>query len=309
MPAAIAAARSCPTGSRAPAITSVGARPRRDARRVAPCSPAPPRGGWRPDRPGGFEAARRGAGRGGRGACVAWLAKTGSRSHSSTKASIPSRSSRSARASSAARRRVALGRVGDAGRWALEDEAADGGRVRDGQAQGDPRAERIAKDMGRRRAGASRIVGEVVGGPLDARAGRVVGDRRAAVARQIDGDEAEPPGERRRVGAPARPATGEAVEQEQRDAAPRAGPPSEDRRRRCRSRAARASATAAAASRCSSTLRVRSVRYDRTRTPGRPIESPMAAARSRGPDDRYSPPSAVTIGPTSMPWGVPNSSS
>ena len=117
---------------------------------------------------------RRGAGRCRAGGIAAWLAKTGSRSHSATKASMPSRSRRPARASSSAARVGAGGRVGDARGRALEHEPAHRTRVRDGEAEGDPRTERVAEDVRRRGRQSLEDRREVVGGPLDAgaRAGR-----------------------------------------------------------------------------------------------------------------------------------------
>ena len=174
-----AAPRGCPqrptrrarsrSGSSAPAMTSVGART--SARRswrgsMVPC-PAPRRLVARPAGRLRRRSARRRAARA--GGSAAWLAKTGSRCHSSTKASIPSRSSRSARASSAARRAPPLGRRREARGRAFEDEASHDRRVGDGQAQGDPRAERVAQHVRRREARPGQDRRQVVRRALDAR--------------------------------------------------------------------------------------------------------------------------------------------
>ena len=144
------AARAQPVGSSAPAMTSVGART--SARRswrgsMAPC-PAPRRLVARPAGRLRRRSARRRAARA--GGSAAWLAKTGSRCHSSTKASIPSRSSRSARASSAARRASRSDDVARPADGLSRTSRRTDRRMRDGEAQGDPRAERVAEDVRRR---------------------------------------------------------------------------------------------------------------------------------------------------------------
>ena len=220
-PAATASARAQPVGSSAPAMTSVGART--SARRswrgsMVPC-PAPRRLVARPAGRLRRRSARRRAARA--GGSAAWLAKTGSRCHSSTKASIPSRSSRSARASSAARRAPRSDARREARRRTFEDEASHDRRVRDGQPQRDPRAERVAQDVRRRearpRSGSPR--GRPRCARREARAGSDGVPDRPCPGRSTT-TVAERPGEGRRVAAPARSAPGEPVEQEQRHAGP-----------------------------------------------------------------------------------------
>ena len=152
-----------------------------------------------------------------------WLAKTGSRSHSSTNASIPSRSSRSATRLVGGAPGAHDRPVGDARPTDSRGRAGGPTGVRDREPQRDPGAQRVPEDVRPAlRPRASQDRGEVVGGPLDAGARRVGRDARAPVPGQVDDDDAEAPGERGRVRAPARPAAGEAVEQQQRDAGARA---------------------------------------------------------------------------------------
>ena len=147
------------------------------------------------------EADRADPGRRARRAVPAWLANTGWRSHSSTKASMPSRSRRSASASSAARRAARSASILDPGRRALEDETAHDVRVRDGETQRDPGAERVADDVRGRGVEAPQDRGEIVRGALHAHPRRR-GRPAAAVTREVDGDHARPARECPRVLAP-----------------------------------------------------------------------------------------------------------
>ena len=145
MPRATCSARGRPRSSRAPAMTRVGvstSASRSWSGSMLPC-PAPRRLAARPAGRSKAIARRRAARAGGR---AAWLAKTGSRSHSSTNAAIPSRSMRVA---GPRRRRGgrAFLRRGHAGGRALEDETADDLRVHDGEAERDPGAERVSEDV------------------------------------------------------------------------------------------------------------------------------------------------------------------
>ena len=181
-----------------------------------------------------------------------------------------------------------------------------------GRRPGAGRSVRPASTRRRGRGGprSPRIAGEVVGGTLDAarpdRRGSPSGRGRAGRRRSWRNR-----GERRRMRAPARPAAGEAVEQQQRDPPePRSAPPSGGRRRRCRSwprqgRRRRRPRPRGAARRCGPG------RSEAQDPDARPADRGRRALRARRPDRprRYSPPSAVTIGPKSMPCGVPNSSS
>ena len=114
---------------------------------------------------------------------------------------------------------------------------------------------------------------------------RVGRDPRAPVTRQVDADDAPVPGERGRMAPPARPAAGEAVDEQQRAAGATAPDlPAKAVDDDAAHSRARASVTAAAASRWSSTLRARSVRNASTRTPGRPIDAASAARIDAGDD-------------------------
>ena len=101
------------------------------------------------------------------GGSAAWLAKTGSRSHSSTKALDPVALEPIGASLVGGAAGRAFGGVRDARGRTFEDEPADDGRVRDGQPQGDPRAERVAEDV--RRRDAERVQGSSRGRPPTAR--------------------------------------------------------------------------------------------------------------------------------------------
>ena len=150
-------------------------RPRRSwSGSMAPC-PAPRRLAARPAGRLRRRSARRRAAR--PDGSAAWLAKTGSRSHSSTNASIPSRSSAIGAAPRRAARRAARSAgsrsppTGSRGRGVATTVGCG-----DRQPQGDPRAERVAE---RRAAAAtpqaSRIAARSSRGALDRRRARVGG--------------------------------------------------------------------------------------------------------------------------------------
>ena len=112
--------------------------------------------------------------------------------------SIPSRSRRIGAGGVGGATGGAFASVGEAGRRALEDEAADGPRMRDGQPQRDPGPERVAEDVGRRRSPVrSRIAARssAVRSTL-ARAGSAGMPERPCPG-QVHDDHAEAPGEAR----------------------------------------------------------------------------------------------------------------
>ena len=81
--------------------------------------------------------------------------------------------------------RLPLGRRREARGRALEDEASHDRRMRDGQAQGDPRAERVAQDVRRREARPGQDRREIVRRALDAR--RVPGPTASPIGRAPGG--------------------------------------------------------------------------------------------------------------------------
>ena len=152
--------------SRAPAMTSVGARDLAEAivERLhrALSGAAQARGRGPPDRLASRISRMR--------AARAAAARPGSRRWAAPPTRRRTRRSRRAR-SCAARRLVggppgvASRRVGDPGRRALEDEPVHDVGVRDGEPQRDPGAERVADHVGRRGVEATQDRGEVVGRP------------------------------------------------------------------------------------------------------------------------------------------------
>ena len=300
-------------------MTSVGTVISAQARRAAaPSRPGRRRGGWRRGRRGRLRrriARRR---RDARPAASAALA----REHRVALPLVdeaprcPSRSMRSASASSAARRAARSAAVGDARRRALEHEAVarpPGGR-RPAGARRAPRASSRRRAPGRRRA--PRAGGQRVGGRLDGmasggaaacRRGRAGHGTMIAVAR----------GEMPRRG---RPTTSPAPVNPW---SSRSGRPAPPLARRAQSdRGVTVIALMRAPPSSASGRGPRRPRRDAAPrcAPGRcaaPAPAPRVARSSRGSPPRgrrasrrrCSPPRAATIGPTSIPCGVPNSSS
>ncbi len=91
------------------------------------------------------------------------------------------------------------------------------------ESQRDAGAQRIPEHMSRATGLPSQDLGEIVGTALDARTDGIGWDPGASMAGKVDHDYAEQPCECRRMRAPARPATHEAMEKEERNPAA-AGP-------------------------------------------------------------------------------------
>ena len=251
------------------------------------------------------------------GSSAAWLAKTGLRSQRSTKASMPSRSMRVGQVLVGRAAGRALG--GDRRSRRTGSRGRGGRRPRGARRRAGARRGRPASSRGRapgRRAASQPGSREVVGRPLDASCapGRRVpvrpwpGRSTAMTANRR--------GERGRGAPPrTRAAAGEPVEQQEglrrvRARGPPSGAPSHGR---CDARgdAARPSAvaTTAATSRWSSRFRARSVRSSSDADAGGAQSPRSRRAGPPCPTRRCSPPSAARSAPTSIPCGVPNSSS